>query len=91
VEEAPDEGSLSAERSVPVERTLTQASQLLTPELPSLARGEGASTGFVYGSLLAVALAQQILGEIGERRARQRGERQRPRHVDGGEAEAGGQ
>jgi 4-amino-4-deoxy-L-arabinose transferase-like glycosyltransferase len=37
-------------------------------------------------SLLAVALAQQILGEIGERGARQRGERQRPRHVDGGEA-----
>jgi 4-amino-4-deoxy-L-arabinose transferase-like glycosyltransferase len=42
-------------------------------------------------SLLAVALAQQILGEIGERGARQRGERQRPRHVDGGEAQARGQ
>ena len=41
-------------------------------------------------SLLAVALAQQILGEIGERGARQRGERQWPRDVDRGEAEAGG-
>jgi hypothetical protein len=41
-------------------------------------------------SLLAVALAQQVLGEVGERGARQRGERQRTGHVDGGEAEAGG-
>ena len=41
-------------------------------------------------SLLAVALAQEVLGEVGERGARQRGERQRARDVDGGEAEAGG-
>ena len=32
-----------------------------------------------------------VLGQIAERRARQRGERQRPRHVDGGEPEPRGQ
>ena len=42
-------------------------------------------------SLLAVALAQEVLGEVGERRPRQRGERQRAGHVDRGEAEPGGE
>jgi hypothetical protein len=40
-------------------------------------------------SLLAVALAQQVLGKVGKRRPRQRGERQWPRDIDGSEAKAG--
>ena len=40
-------------------------------------------------SLFAVALAQQILGNVCERRARQRGERHRARDVDRGEPETG--
>ena len=46
--------------------------------------------GRTPASLLAVALAQQVLGEVGERGARQGGERQWPRDVDRGEPEAGG-
>ena len=43
------------------------------------------------GSRVGVALAQQVLGEIGQRRARQGGERQRAGHVDRGEPEPRGQ
>src|SRR5437016_12111539 len=42
-------------------------------------------------SLLAVALAQQLLGQIAERRPRQRGEGKRAGDVDGGEAEPRGE
>ena len=43
------------------------------------------------GSGLIVALAQQIPGEIGQCRARQRGEGQRAGDVDRGEADACGE
>ena len=46
--------------------------------------------GSAPNSLFAVALAQQVLGEVGERGAGQGGERQWSRDVDRGEAEAGG-
>src|SRR5438094_8206773 len=42
-------------------------------------------------SLLVIMLSQKILGEIGERGAGQRGERQRAGDVDGGKAETGGE
>ena len=42
-------------------------------------------------SLVVFTLAQQILGEIGERGAGQRGEWQRAGDVDGGKAETGGE
>ncbi len=41
--------------------------------------------------IVLLALAHQVLGEVGERRPRQGGERQRPRHLDRGEPEARGQ
>src|ERR1700733_14689004 len=42
-------------------------------------------------SLVGLALAQQVLGEIGERGPRQRGERQRAGDVDRGQPEPRGQ
>ena len=41
--------------------------------------------------LVAVALSQQVLRQVGERGPRQGGERQRARHIDGGDPEPRGQ
>src|ERR1700680_284183 len=77
----------SPRRKCLLSEPLTQPSWLSAAELPSPTRGEGIAIGIVGNSLLTIPLAQQILGEVGERRARQRGEWQRAGDVDGGEAE----
>ena len=65
----------------PLYRARTLAGEVAKPGDRRLGSVSAAALG---SSLLDVALAQQILGEVGERGPRQRGERQRAGDVDGG-------